>query len=926
MFRSSSLAALLSCSALLSTPAAALPPDTSLAARKEAALLAVAADYVFEDQQSNCVQLGFSTIRLAAKMEVHARGLPGGLSVTDALDDIEAITGDVMALVGTGGTSGPCAWENAGSPAALHAALGLGLIAHRFGDALPDATRASLRSALKSKWRADIAPHLVNGNLSIIAGRLLGGEGLDDDELWAAGMERLSAIHQRVAWRGSIELNSPTYTHYQLAALAPLTDLADDLARQKARTLLEYILVVQGHLYLPGGGLGAPQSRDYQGGASDPSSNGLELALRLLTGDDFPASANVHLGPLSISGYEMPPVLRSVFLDKGEGYELWAYTDAPVGGSRFPNAVYPFGEGGDDVAPWQAVVTPDAMLGVSHGFRFQAIHVSMGVYAKAPDGRFPILYHHQPFVVGDTTDTGSGLPSQGTDTDPDDFRKELYDYERLLYGRTLVSLWDPTLAGKAADVVRTHQDTRAHVPSYAAFGGEEQTAGRWRVGRLGDTYIAYHPLGTIAAEESRDDGEWTYYRLAGRSGAVIELATTDDFATLDDYVADLASRQVTFTTEPLAAVVDAFDPVTKAHVPIRLEHRPERRFVDDVEWSAEEALDHGFLASAFVSSDEVTKVVELVRGCYEGLRWDWQAGTVTTLAPPSSCDAVEETVFSPVPYFGDAESWEPRSAERWHVVSEDGDLRLAVAPFVYDEAGQRLGEHALVKDRTYEDFHLAFDVKSNVHVEAVSNADYAVVFGFEDELNHIFFLANSTPAYNELFVVEDGVRRSLGSADVALLEDQGWHRVELVKEGDGVDVWLDGALVFSLTADELGASSGRVGLGTLNDSAFFDDVEVTVPGAPSDGGSEGGAPCDVVVDAGPVGADADDGVVAEGGAAAPAGPDGGDALFGGDEGQSEAPAGCSCEAASPGSEEGALFAAALFSFLLGRRRARPSRR
>jgi hypothetical protein len=218
---------------------------------------------------------------------------------------------------------------------------------------------------------------------------------------------------------------------------------------------------------------------------------------------------------------------------------------------------------------------------------------------------------------------GSGL-----NDDPNDFTCELYDYERMVHGRTLLMLWDPTLRDKKAGVVRTHQDTRVHLPNWAALGGEMRRAGDWRVGRLGDAYVAYHPLGNVVVEEERDGGEWFYLRLAGPSGGIVELATPSDFATLDDYARDLGLRHVAFSKVPLWAEVDALDPKSRKTIRVRLEYRPEQRVVGGVEQSMENALAHGLMESPWARWDEVTRRLRIARPGYPSLLYDWDDAVV----------------------------------------------------------------------------------------------------------------------------------------------------------------------------------------------------------------------------------------------------------------------------------------------------------
>jgi hypothetical protein len=589
-----------------------IEPDTGLAVRQEAALSEVAENLVPE------------------------RDYPGtdpAAAAPWARHMAEAIT----RLMGTEADPGPCAWETAGAPGIMNAAAALAYALHRYGEGWPADVKEAVRAAAQDAWWGDPGPYLANGRIAIVAAELLAGEALGLGDLFAAGVGHLDVIFERTVGHGGIEMNAPLYTAHHFPILIFLQVLEDEGAREKARILLEYELLVQAHMVLPGGGLGAPQSRDYSGGAADGGDRAMLPVLWLLVGDpDYEADlANAYdFIVAAATDYVVPEIIRSIFLDKEDGYCFWTYTDAQQGSSRTPHAVYNLGLDGGQAIPWQTVVMPGgaASLGLSYGYRLTALYVSSGTYVRSPAGGFAILYQYQPMVTGDTDDTGSVQGGSGLNDDPDDFTSELYDFERLAYLNAAITLWDPT----ARDgVVRTHEDTRVHIPDYEALGGEAAAEGDWRIGRLGEIYVAYRPLGTIAVEEARSD--YVYMRLDGPSGGIVELASTADFATIGDYAADLASRSVSFTSDPLAAEFEAHDPATGGTALLRLEYRPEKRLVDGVELSVEEALDHGLMESPWAAWSADTRVLSVRRGCYPSMVYDWSAGTVTVEDPPPEC-------------------------------------------------------------------------------------------------------------------------------------------------------------------------------------------------------------------------------------------------------------------------------------------------
>jgi MYXO-CTERM domain-containing protein len=628
-----------------STARGDIAPDDGLADRQAEALADVAQNLTplrayDAGDRSDCVVMQSDGFGLVAQLELDRRGLSGGADPATAAPWAKHIADSIASLVGTGGTQGRCHWSNAGAPGVMNATVAVAYALHRYGDSWPADVKESVRVAVQdATW--EVSFYLHNANINIVVAELLAGEALALTTLFDQGKAHLEAVADRTMRHGGIELHAPLYTAHHVPPLVFAQVLADEPMRSLCRTLLEYTLLVEAHLYLPGGGQSAPQSRDYSGGAADPDRAMLPV-IWLLTGDpalSFDPSQAYNFVVAAATDYVLPEAVRSVFLDKEDGYTFWAYTDAQQGASRTPDSVYDLGFEGERAIPWQSVVLPngDGALGVAYGYRRAALYVASGTYVRDPAGGFAILYQYQPAVTTDTDHIGDSLGGSGMNDDPDDFICELYDYERMVYGQTAIALWDPTLQDKPSGVVRTHQDTRVHLPNMAARGGEQVKSGDWTVGRLGDVLVAYHPLGTVAVEESRDSGQWTYLRLGGRSGGIVELATMADFATADAYAADLASRQLSFTADPLAAEFEARDPATGELVTIRLEHKPERRVVAGTEQTLTDALDHGLMESPWVTWTATEQRLRLERGCYPRIEYDWDDATVTESSAPADC-------------------------------------------------------------------------------------------------------------------------------------------------------------------------------------------------------------------------------------------------------------------------------------------------
>jgi len=92
-----------------------------------------------------------------------------------------------------------------------------------------------------------------------------------------------------------------------------------------------------------------------------------------------------------------------------------------------------------------------------------------------------------------------------------------------------------------------------------------------------------------------------------------------------------------------------------------------------------------------------------------------------------------------------------------------------------------------------------------------------------DENNYYVCRFNPLESNYRVYVVEDGVRRQLGTA-LAPTRSGEWHRVEVEHRGAHIRCWLDGALMLDVEDDTLPAAGG-VGLWTKADArTSFDDI------------------------------------------------------------------------------------------------------
>jgi hypothetical protein len=114
---------------------------------------------------------------------------------------------------------------------------------------------------------------------------------------------------------------------------------------------------------------------------------------------------------------------------------------------------------------------------------------------------------------------------------------------------------------------------------------------------------------------------------------------------------------------------------------------------------------------------------------------------------------------------------------------------------------------------------------------AVKGRDVLLVFGYRSPSRFYYVhLSNEvTYPHNGIFVVNDADRQRLSEMKgEAPLTDREWHDVRLVRDvaRGSVEVYFDGSRAPVLTARDTTFASGRVGVGSFDDTAAFRDIVV----------------------------------------------------------------------------------------------------
>ncbi|MBN1559456.1 Ig-like domain-containing protein [candidate division KSB1 bacterium] len=186
-------------------------------------------------------------------------------------------------------------------------------------------------------------------------------------------------------------------------------------------------------------------------------------------------------------------------------------------------------------------------------------------------------------------------------------------------------------------------------------------------------------------------------------------------------------------------------------------------------------------------------------------------------------------------------SWELRTPSRWSLDEQAGNSRLFLHTTDYGDYSTKMaGEYAILRDSHLwgGEFRILCEAKSNEDLLANTAADYAVFFGFADDLN--YYYVQWQPENVKLHRIVDG-ERTLFVEHYHKSDFERFLSLSVELTQDILRVSVDGKQVFTHDLSDLAPISGKLGIGSYNDSAWFDNVNVgpydqgdnTPPAAPS---------------------------------------------------------------------------------------------
>jgi len=180
---------------------------------------------------------------------------------------------------------------------------------------------------------------------------------------------------------------------------------------------------------------------------------------------------------------------------------------------------------------------------------------------------------------------------------------------------------------------------------------------------------------------------------------------------------------------------------------------------------------------------------------------------------------------------GSLDEWQATDPSAWRIEEEpDGGKILALfRESNYQPEVRSPFNINLIKGIEIGSFVLELKLKSTT--EDYNHRDLCLFFGYQDP-SHFYYVhlgKTADPHANSIFIVDGEPRVSIAITRSDGTDwDEKWHRVRLVRdlEKGTIEVYFDDMSQSIMTAKHDRFASGRVGVGSFDDTGQFDDIRL----------------------------------------------------------------------------------------------------
>ncbi|MBL4703416.1 MAG: T9SS type A sorting domain-containing protein [Flavobacteriales bacterium] len=169
---------------------------------------------------------------------------------------------------------------------------------------------------------------------------------------------------------------------------------------------------------------------------------------------------------------------------------------------------------------------------------------------------------------------------------------------------------------------------------------------------------------------------------------------------------------------------------------------------------------------------------------------------------------------------GDRANYWERDPSRWRIKDGSYQIHFSELPPL---SGGRLGEYTLLDTIFLTDVAITTNAKSLERLNINTAADLALIVNYQDDENYYFMDISANASQSGIYKTENGLATLL-SPIAALISDTTIHQYSLQRVGDSLKAYFDCQI--SNTVFDTTFMIGKVGFGSFDDAALFDDIMI----------------------------------------------------------------------------------------------------
>lgn len=178
---------------------------------------------------------------------------------------------------------------------------------------------------------------------------------------------------------------------------------------------------------------------------------------------------------------------------------------------------------------------------------------------------------------------------------------------------------------------------------------------------------------------------------------------------------------------------------------------------------------------------------------------------------------------------GNSQHWEPTDDTAWKIIKQGDNKAFSLTKkrSKYEPPVRSPYNRALLKNISVSDF--IFDVKFQSTIPDYGHRDLCLFFGYQDNAHfyYVHFGKKTDDHANQIFIVNDKPRTKISTKTTPGTNwDDEWHHARVVRDTEtgSIKIYFDNMQEPIMTATDKTFLTGRVGIGSFDDTGNFDEI------------------------------------------------------------------------------------------------------